>query len=97
MLQHGASWTATDQNQLHPALPRPRPAQRSDPALEALKKRGFRFVGTTICYAFMQAAGLVNDHVTDCFATRRLAARYHRRLCNTRILGDLDRPDRNRR
>ncbi|MCK4500235.1 DNA-3-methyladenine glycosylase I, partial [Candidatus Babeliales bacterium] len=32
-----------------------------------MKKRGFKFVGTTICYAFMQAAGLVNDHTTDCF------------------------------
>jgi DNA-3-methyladenine glycosylase I len=35
-----------------------------------LKKRGFKFVGPTICYAFMQAAGMVNDHVVDCF-------RYH--------------------
>lgn len=33
----------------------------------ALKKRGFKFCGPTICYALMQAAGLVNDHVTDCF------------------------------
>ena len=32
-----------------------------------LKNRGFKFVGPTICYAFMQAAGLVNDHVVDCF------------------------------
>ena len=32
-----------------------------------LVRRGFRFVGPTICYAFMQAAGLVNDHTTDCF------------------------------
>jgi DNA-3-methyladenine glycosylase I len=32
-----------------------------------LKQRGFRFVGTTICYAFMQAVGMVNDHVTTCF------------------------------
>lgn len=32
-----------------------------------LKRRGFTFVGTTICYAFMQAAGMVNDHLTDCF------------------------------
>lgn len=32
-----------------------------------LKKRGFNFVGPTICYAFMQAAGMVNDHTTDCF------------------------------
>ena len=34
---------------------------------KALKKKGFRFVGPTICYAFMQAAGLVNDHTRDCF------------------------------
>ncbi len=32
-----------------------------------LRKRGFEFVGPTICYAFMQAAGMVNDHTTDCF------------------------------
>jgi DNA-3-methyladenine glycosylase I len=32
-----------------------------------LKKRGFRFVGSTICYAFMQATGLVNDHLVTCF------------------------------
>jgi DNA-3-methyladenine glycosylase I len=37
-----------------------------------LKRRGFRFVGPTICYAFMQAAGLVNDHVTTCFRYREL-------------------------
>jgi DNA-3-methyladenine glycosylase I len=38
-----------------------------------LKKRGFRFVGPTVCYAFMQAVGLVNDHVTTCFRYRELA------------------------
>jgi hypothetical protein len=32
-----------------------------------LPQRGFRFVGPTICYAFMQAVGMVNDHTTDCF------------------------------
>ena len=37
-----------------------------------LKERGFRFVGPTICYAFMQAAGMVNDHTTDCFRYREL-------------------------
>jgi DNA-3-methyladenine glycosylase I len=37
-----------------------------------LKARGFRFVGPTICYAFMQAVGLVNDHTTDCFRYRRV-------------------------
>lgn len=38
----------------------------SDVMSKDLKKRGFTFVGTTICYAFMQAAGLVNDHLSDC-------------------------------
>ena len=37
-----------------------------------LKKRGFNFVGPTICYAFMQAVGMVNDHTTDCFRHRQL-------------------------
>lgn len=39
---------------------------QSDLMAEALKKDGFKFVGTTICYAFMQATGMVNDHTTDC-------------------------------
>jgi DNA-3-methyladenine glycosylase I len=38
-----------------------------------LKRRGFRFVGPTVCYAFMQAAGLVNDHVTSCFRHREIS------------------------
>jgi DNA-3-methyladenine glycosylase I len=38
-----------------------------------LKRRGFRFVGPTVCYAFMQACGLVNDHVTSCFRYRELS------------------------
>jgi len=42
----------------------------SDAMSKDMKKRGFTFVGSTICYAFMQAAGLVNDHTVDCF-------RYH--------------------
>ena len=37
-----------------------------------LKKRGFKFVGPTICYAYMQAVGMVNDHTTDCFRHRQL-------------------------
>ena len=40
-----------------------------------LKKRGFTFVGPTICYAFMQACGLVNDHTTDCFRYPQLTSR----------------------
>lgn len=39
----------------------------SDQLSKELKKAGFRFVGTTICYAYLQAVGLVNDHTTDCF------------------------------
>jgi DNA-3-methyladenine glycosylase I len=39
----------------------------SDRMSKDMKKRGFRFVGTTICYAFMQATGMVNDHTVDCF------------------------------
>lgn len=40
-----------------------------------LKKRGFRFVGPTICYAFMQAVGMVNDHTVDCFRYREIATK----------------------
>lgn len=39
----------------------------SDAMSKALKQAGFKFVGTTICYAFMQATGMMNDHTTDCF------------------------------
>jgi len=42
----------------------------SDAMSKDLKKRGFRFVGSTICYAFMQAVGMVNDHVVECFRYR---------------------------
>lgn len=40
---------------------------QSDAMSKALRKRGFRFVGSTICYAFMQAVGMVDDHLTSCF------------------------------
>ena len=46
--------------------------KESDAMSKDLKKQGFKFVGTTICYAFMQAAGLVNDHTTDCFRYNEL-------------------------
>jgi len=45
----------------------------SDALSKALQKRGFTFVGSTICYAFMQSAGLVNDHTTDCFRHSEVA------------------------
>ncbi len=41
--------------------------KESDAMSKELKRHGFKFVGTTICYAFMQAVGMVNDHTTDCF------------------------------
>ncbi|WXG44393.1 MAG: DNA-3-methyladenine glycosylase I [Promethearchaeati archaeon SRVP18_Atabeyarchaeia-1] len=45
----------------------PATSMESDAMSKDLKKRGFRFVGSTICYSFMQAVGMVNDHLVDCF------------------------------
>ncbi len=45
----------------------PSSTNESDAMSKDLKNRGFKFVGTTICYAFMQATGMVDDHVVDCF------------------------------
>ena len=45
----------------------PAKTELSDRMSKALAKRGFRFVGSTICYAFMQATGMVNDHLVSCF------------------------------
>jgi len=45
----------------------------SDMMSKDLRKRGFRFVGSTICYAYMQAVGIVNDHTTDCFRRSAVA------------------------
>ncbi|HEY9735640.1 MAG TPA: DNA-3-methyladenine glycosylase I [Trichocoleus sp.] len=45
----------------------PATSPESDAMSKDLKKRGFKFVGSTICYAYMQAAGMVNDHTVDCF------------------------------
>ncbi|GAB2887713.1 DNA-3-methyladenine glycosylase I [Uliginosibacterium flavum] len=50
----------------------PASTPESDAMSKALKKRGFRFVGSTICYAFMQATGMVNDHTRDCYCYREL-------------------------
>jgi DNA-3-methyladenine glycosylase I len=46
---------------------------QSDAMSKDLKGRGFTFVGSTICYAFMQATGMVNDHTVDCFRYRQVA------------------------
>jgi DNA-3-methyladenine glycosylase I len=46
----------------------------SDAMSKDLLKRGFKFVGSTICYAFMQAVGMVNDHTTDCFRYKEIGS-----------------------
>lgn len=58
------NWASIDQVPANTAV--------SDAMSKDLKKRGFTFVGSTICYAFMQAAGLVNDHLTSCYRHSQL-------------------------
>jgi DNA-3-methyladenine glycosylase I len=50
----------------------PASTAQSDAMSKDLKKRGFRFVGSTICYAFMQAVGMVNDHLVTCYRHRQV-------------------------
>jgi DNA-3-methyladenine glycosylase I len=57
----------------------PAKTAESDALSRDLMRRGFRFVGSTICYAFMQAVGLVNDHTVDCFRHGVAGARRRRR------------------
>ena len=52
----------------------PASTTQSDAMSKDLKRRGFRFVGTTICYAFMQATGMVNDHAVSCFRYREVGS-----------------------
>ena len=56
----------------------PAKTAESDEMSKTLKKMGFKFVGSTICYAFMQAAGLVNDHKTSCFRFKPLGGKVRR-------------------
>ncbi len=63
------------QNQRKSARAIPATTRESDAMSEDLKQRGFKFVGSTICYAFMQAVGMVNDHTVDCFRHRQLYGR----------------------
>jgi DNA-3-methyladenine glycosylase I len=53
----------------------PATSKESDAMSKDLKHRGFNFVGSTICYAFMQAAGMVNDHLVPCFRHREVQGR----------------------
>ncbi len=71
-------WQFTDGktivNQWRSIAEAPATSKESDALSKDLKKRGFKFVGSTICYSHMQAAGLINDHITSCFRYRQLAA-----------------------
>ena len=61
------------QNRWNSAAYPPATTPESDAMSKELKRRGFRFIGSTICYAFMQATGMVNDHNTTCFRHAPLA------------------------
>jgi len=62
------------QNSWRPPNHAPASTPESDRMSKDLRHRGFNFVGSTICYAFMQAVGMVNDHSVDCFRYRQLSA-----------------------
>ncbi len=62
----------TKQNKWRNLAEIPASTSESDAMSKELKRRGFKFVGSTICYAHMQATGMVNDHTTDCFRHKEL-------------------------
>ncbi|OGS91238.1 MAG: DNA-3-methyladenine glycosylase [Gallionellales bacterium GWA2_60_18] len=64
----------TRQNHWRSLAEVPASTPESDAMSKELKRRGFKFVGTTICYAHMQATGMVNDHTVDCFRHKELQA-----------------------
>jgi len=70
-------WRFTDgiakQNRWRAHAEIPAQTTESDAMSKELKRRGFKFVGSTICYAYMQAVGMVNDHTIDCFRHRELS------------------------
>jgi DNA-3-methyladenine glycosylase I len=63
-------------NKIRKLLDYPATSPESDVLSKDLKRRGFKFVGSTICYAHMQATGLVNDHSIDCFRKREIMEQY---------------------
>lgn len=63
---------STLRNRRHDSKEVPARTAESDAMSKDLTKRGFKFVGSTICYAFMQATGMVNDHLVTCFRYREL-------------------------
>ncbi|SRR5258708_6527217 len=61
-------------NQVATLADLPTHTSQSDAMSKDLKRRGFKFVGSTICYAFMQATGMINDHAQNCFRYQQLTA-----------------------
>ena len=74
----GHLWSFTDGEVIENSWPDmssvPAQTERSEAMSRDLKRRGFSFVGPTICYAFMQATGMVNDHLTTCFRHQEVRA-----------------------
>jgi DNA-3-methyladenine glycosylase I len=74
----GLLWSFVDgepmQNGFRKVADIPAETEESKAMSKELKRRGFRFVGPTVCYAFMQGCGLVNDHTTDCFRYREVTS-----------------------
>jgi len=72
-------WQFTKGKTIHHGFKRisqiPATSKESDAMSKELLRRGFRFVGSTICYSYMQAAGMVNDHTVDCFRYQELRKR----------------------
>ncbi|MGL1957466.1 MAG: DNA-3-methyladenine glycosylase I [Colwellia sp.] len=66
-------------NELHDISDYPTTSKESDAWSKDLKNRGFKFVGSTICYAHMQACGLINDHSVDCYKRKQIINDYEQR------------------
>jgi DNA-3-methyladenine glycosylase I len=64
------------QNAWKTAADLPASTRTSELMSKDLKNRGFKFVGSTICYAYMQATGMVNDHIIDCFRHAEIKTQY---------------------
>jgi DNA-3-methyladenine glycosylase I len=63
----------------------PAASRESDAMSKDLRQRGFKFVGSTVCYAHMQATGMVNDHIVDCFRRQEIIGGYAEKSSRTSI------------
>ena len=63
-------------NELKEMSDYPKTSPESDTLSQDLRERGFKFLGSTICYAHMQATGMVNDHIVDCFRRAEILSQF---------------------